>query len=222
MTTPDQPGQPQQRGTSTGPAPDDMQWPAGAAPHTPEELDALLASANRRRSPVYLALVHGANATGEWLRRHWLAVVNGFLATYVGLSVLTPIAFMFGLTGPATAVFRAYRLFCDELPTHSFFIGGYQMCLCVRCTAIYTSMLIAGLFLAFYRKRQHIRALRWWMWGLCMLPMALDGFTQLFGLRESNTGLRLLTGAIFGISTAWFLLPQIQAASEPDPQPARA
>jgi uncharacterized membrane protein len=58
-----------------------------------------------------------------------------------------------------------------------------------------------------------VRALDWRFWVLAMLPMALDGGTQLFGWRESNLGLRLLTGLIFGLATAWFLLPQIEQAS---------
>jgi uncharacterized membrane protein len=47
--------------------------------------------------------------------------------------------------------------------------------------------------------------------------MALDGGTQLFGLRESNVWLRLLTGTIFGVATALFILPQIEkTASDSD------
>jgi uncharacterized membrane protein len=110
-----------------------------------------------------------------------------------------------------------YRFFCDELPTHSFFIFGYQICLCQRCLAIYTSMLLAGITLAFLRKRRSVPNLTWWMWVIAMIPMALDGGTQLFGWRESNVWLRLLTGAIFGIGTAMFLLPQIEkTASDSD------
>ncbi|HEX8034983.1 MAG TPA: DUF2085 domain-containing protein, partial [Ktedonobacterales bacterium] len=124
--------------------------------------------------------------------------------------------------GPASAVFRAYRVVCDELPSHSFFIGGYQVCLCARCLAIYSTMLLAGLSLAFVRRRHLVRSIPWWLWIVAMLPMALDGGTQLFGLRESNVWLRLLTGAIFGLATAWFTLPQIQAAASDEAGSERA
>ena len=178
-----------------------------------EDLEYLLAGISPRRRAFNSAVVGGFHTAGDWLRRHWLGVVNGALATYVGLAVLTPIGFMVGLDGPASAVFRAYRFVCDELPSHSFFIGGYQMCLCARCLAIYSSMLLTGLFLVFMQKRAPVRGITWWMWLLAMVPMALDGGTQLFGLRESNPGLRLLTGALFGIATAMFALPQIAAAA---------
>jgi uncharacterized membrane protein len=43
-----------------------------------------------------------------------------------------------------------------------------------------------------------------------MVPMALDGGTQLFGWRESTWELRTLTGIIFGLGVCWFVLPYIE------------
>jgi uncharacterized membrane protein len=39
------------------------------------------------------------------------------------------------------------------------------------------------------------------------MPMAVDGFTQLFGLRESTWQLRTLTGGLFGLACVWFGFP---------------
>lgn len=168
----------------------------------------------RRRA--FNALVTGAvDATVETLRNHWLAIVNGTLVAFVGLAVLAPIGLSLGITGPSTAVFDAYRIFCAQTPSHSIFINGYQMCLCSRCLAIYSSVLLGGLLLALVRGHRDVRALDWRFWLLAMVPMALDGGTQLFGWRESNLALRLLTGFIFGLATAWFMLPQIEGASGP-------
>jgi len=188
---------------------------------TREEMDYILAGIGPRRKAFNDAVTMGAEFVGGWLRRHWLALVNGVLVTYIGLAILTPVAFAFGLNGPASAVFHLYRFFCDELPTHSFFVFGYQICLCQRCLAIYTSMLLSGLTLALLRKRRDVPSITWWLWVVAMIPMALDGGTQLFGLRESNVWLRLFTGTIFGVGTALFTLPQIEkTAREPDPVPA--
>jgi uncharacterized membrane protein len=170
----------------------------------------------RRRA--FNALVTGAvDGTLDGLRRHWLGIVNGTLIAFVGLAVLAPIGLSLGITGPSTAIFDAYRIFCAQTPSHSLFIGGYQMCLCSRCLAIYSSVLLGGLLLALVRGQRDVRALDWRFWLLAMVPMALDGGTQLFGWRESNLGLRLLTGVIFGLATAWFMLPQIENASGPRP-----
>jgi uncharacterized membrane protein len=157
------------------------------------------------------------------IRRHWLAGVNALLVTLIGLAVLTPVGYAAGLTGASDAVFHAYRFICGQTPSHSFYIFGYQMCLCTRCLAIYSSLLTGGILLALLRQSRHIPSLSWKFWLLAMVPMALDGGTQLVGWRESNLALRLLTGAIFGLATAWFLFPQIEDASRdalPAPAPA--
>ena len=56
--------------------------------------------------------------------------------------------------------------------------------------------------------------LAWQWWAIAMLPMAMDGVTQMLGLRESTLALRLMTGILFGLVTAWFALPQIGGAAE--------
>jgi uncharacterized membrane protein len=185
---------------------------------TREEMEYILSGIGPRRRAFSHALTTGAEFVGGWLRRHWLALVNTALLTYIGLAILTPIGFAVGLNGPASAIFHVYRFFCDELPSHSFFIFGYQICLCERCLAIYSSMLFSGLALVFLRRRNNLPSISWWMWVIAMIPMALDGGTQLFGLRESNVALRLLTGAIFGVGTAIFTLPQIEKAARESDQ----
>jgi uncharacterized membrane protein len=227
-----------EQGRSGGPSPvrDDAATDAGMSEQTRRVMDEArrriearprrgagraLNSFSPRRQAFSAAIINGANGAGEFLRRHWLAVVNGILGTYVGLAVLTPIGYMVGFTGPSSAIFRSYRFVCDQIPSHSFFLGGYQMCICTRCLAIYTTMLLMGLTLAFLRKRTLVRGITWWVWVLLALPMALDGGTQLFGLRESNVWLRLLTGTLFGLGTALFTLPQIQAAASDEPRVVR-
>jgi uncharacterized membrane protein len=181
-------------------------------------MEYILAGIGPRRRAFSHALTSGSEFVGGWLRRHWLALVNTALLTYIGLAVIAPIGFALGLNGPASAIFHVYRFFCDELPAHSFFIFVYHVCLCERCLAIYSSMLLSGLALVFIRKRHNLPSITWWMWVIALLPMALDGGTQLFGLRESNVVLRLLTGSIFGVGTAIFTLPQIEKAARESDQ----
>lgn len=192
---------------------------------TRDELDYVLSGIGPRRRAFNAALVSTADHVSDWLHHHWLGLVNGILGTYVGVAVLTPVAYALGFTGPASAVFRAYRVVCDQIPSHSFFIGGYQVCLCARCLAIYSSILLAGIVLAAVRGARRIPAITWWMWLLAILPLALDGGTQFFGWRESTNGLRVLTGIIFGVGTALFTLPHLEssarAETRPAPQPVR-
>jgi uncharacterized membrane protein len=170
-----------------------------------------------RRLAFSRALVGAVSVVDHWLRRHWLAGVNTLFALFIGVAVAAPIMRAFGLVGPSQSILAGYHLFCAQTPSHSFYIAGHQVCLCARCLAIYSSMLAGGLVLAILRERgQPIRPISFLMWVVAALPMALDGGTQLFGLRESDWFLRLLTGTIFGLATAWFTLPQIhQAADQP-------
>lgn len=183
---------------------------------TPREIEYALAGISPRRRAFNDRFTRLGGDIADWLRRHWLGVVNTVLGSWIALAVLTPVGYGLGLTGPASAVFHAYHFACDELPTHSFFIGGYQVCLCERCLAIYSTILLSGIALSIFRNYRTIRGIDWKGWVLCMLPMALDGGTQFFGWRESSVWLRLLTGAIFGLGTALFTLPQLDAAARDD------
>ncbi|MCL5428675.1 MAG: DUF2085 domain-containing protein [Chloroflexi bacterium] len=102
------------------------------------------------------------------------------------------------------------------------FIGneqvGYKVAFCQRDVAIYGGMLIFGLIFAATRRR--MRSLHWILWILIgCLPIALDGFSQLFSqipgfdfvaFRESTPLLRTLTGFLFGFTTAWFGFPLLE------------
>lgn len=98
---------------------------------------------------------------------------------------------------------------------------GYKMALCERDIAIYGAIFLFGVIFAFTRRR--IKPLHWVLWILIGLgPIGLDGFSQLFSqmewswlmnvlpYRESTPYLRVLTGALFGLTTAWFAYPYME------------
>lgn len=96
---------------------------------------------------------------------------------------------------------------------------GYKVAICERDIAIYGSLILAGLLFHFTGKK--IRQLPWYLWILiAILPIGLDGSSQLFSLggswpgwfpiRESTPMLRTLTGALFGLGTAWYTFPLME------------
>jgi uncharacterized membrane protein len=96
---------------------------------------------------------------------------------------------------------------------------GYKVGLCERDIGIYTGLLIVGisygiLNAALRRRGRQFPRMRWWVYALTVLPIAVDGLTQLFGFRESNWLLRLITGFLFGFSSAWLLYPAIGRAMD--------
>jgi uncharacterized membrane protein len=87
---------------------------------------------------------------------------------------------------------------------------GYKLALCQRDMALYGGLLGAGLLFSLVRGR--LRPLKLWIFGLFLLPMAVDGITQLLFLRESTWPLRVVTGALVGIASVWLLYPHLETA----------
>lgn len=170
---------------------------------------------------------------------HWLAAVNALAALFVVLPFVAPILSAVGLSGPANLIYAAYRSVCHQWAFRSYFLFGsqttysleelgtlvgpertfaflgnpelgYKVAFCERDVAIYLSALLAGLAYAALRPRAG--ALSPSAYLLLLAPIALDGFTQLVGLRESTVLLRTLTGALFGLASVWFIYPRIDQA----------
>lgn len=140
--------------------------------------------------------------------RHWLWLANLIGALFVGLPILAPILESSGHHTLATLIYRPFGLICHQLPERSFHILGYKMAYCERCFAIYTTTLVVGL--AFGRMRKKIRAASLWECALLSVPMAIDGFTQLFGWRQSTWELRVITGSLFAVGVAWLMFPRLE------------
>lgn len=68
-----------------------------------------------------------------------------------------------------------------------------------------------GTVLLFLKK---LRPLNLIWFAVALVPLAIDGATQLTGFRESTNLLRLITGAISGGAIIWFIYPRIWVADE--------
>lgn len=146
------------------------------------------------------------------LSKHWLLLFNLAAGIYAGLPILAPLLEWKGVTFLSRAIYFIYSYFCHQSPSRSFFIFGYQMAYCQRDTAIYTSILAAGLVFALARKKVRPLSPRKMLLGLVLVsaPMVIDGGTQLFLVRESNWWLRTITGALFGAGSTWLVYPYIE------------
>jgi len=252
------------------------------APITKEQLQMTLGAASDRRGQLervggsdYEARVRRGQeiTTGDrvsnWISKHYLALLNLFMALYVGLPFLAPTFMKAGWEIPAKAIYTVYSPLCHQFGFRSFFLFGeqayyplpeagiagmktfdevtgiqslenpnsvtrlearaytgnetvgYKVALCERDVAMYLGILFFGLVYGLTKRR--IPPLHWALWiFLAIGPIGLDGFTQLFSqfnwpwlasilpYRESTPFLRALTGALFGIGTAWFSFPYVE------------
>jgi uncharacterized membrane protein len=194
------------------------------------------------------SILRRLNALEDWAPRHWLALVNAGAAVFAGLPVLAPALMAVGWHAPALLIYSLYRTTCHQWPGRSYFLFGpqlayamedleqsgigmahdflgnaalgFKMAYCERNFAIYTAVLLAGLLYALVRTRA--RPLPWLAFVVLLLPIALDGLSQLVGLRESSWELRTLTGALAGLAGVWLVYPRLDRMLRPAAQPAAA
>lgn len=169
-----------------------------------------------RRRAVDDALMSVADWLVRFAASHWLLAANVIVFLYAFLPFLSPwlqslpndLARGFG-----DAIFAAYSNACHQLPERSWVIFGHQMAYCERDAAIYPAMFLSGIVFALVRGRGgRTPHLGWFTYLALIAPMAIDGFTQLFGLRESTWFLRTITGSLFGAATVWVAYPYLQKA----------
>ena len=104
-------------------------------------------------------------------------------------------------------IYQVYHQICHQLPQRSYFIFGHKMAVCARCFGIYTGFLIGMIIYPFIKKLDDFRTPNKWYLIIALIPMAVDGTTQLIGLRESFNELRFVTGFIAGFVGVFYILP---------------
>lgn len=140
--------------------------------------------------------------------RHWVWLLNTVGFTFAALPILAPVLASRGFQTPANVIYSVFSLMCHQEPERSFFLFGHQLAYCQRDFAIYTGLLALGLIFPLVRSR--VRPMSLWPAILLSIPMALDGFSQLLGLRESTWELRLLTGGLFALAVAGLIFPRLE------------
>ena len=161
-------------------------------------------------SPWERRLVIGADRLIYWLTKHWLFLFNAFLILFLGLAFAAPILQAWGYQGLGGFIFRAYHRVCHQMASRSFFVLGQQVAFCQRDVGEFAGFVLGGLLYALSGRRLRLRNARVYL--VFVLPLAVDGITQIVGWRESTWQLRLSTGLWFGVGTVLFTYPIIARA----------
>lgn len=101
-----------------------------------------------------------------------------------------------------------FRLICHGRIERSLELFGVPMPICARCTAIYLGLLggLAAFWLVRSVSEQTMRRVSL----LAITPLAIDGLTQLTGLRESTNPLRVATGLVAGLAFGIWILSAVE------------
>ena len=168
-------------------------------------------AAGQRTLPVWQRnLVIQADRLVYWLTRHWLLTVNVLLGLFLGLALLSPLLRAWGHESLGEALFGLYGRVCHQRPERSFFVQGEQVAFCQRDVGQYVGLILGGLLYGASGRAWRVGNWRFYL-AVFVLPVAVDGLSQMVGLRQSNWMLRLGTGSWFGAGTAFFAYPLIEA-----------
>lgn len=102
----------------------------------------------------------------------------------------------------------AFRVFCHGIPDRCFVLWGVAMPICARCTAIYIGLFVGLIAFAMmpWMREEPLRVVMF----ASIVPLAIDGITQLIHLRESTNTLRFGTGLIAGLAFGMWVLSAIE------------
>lgn len=151
---------------------------------------------------------HWINRRVDFFLRHWVATASTVATLIVAGAVLIPILAANGFDTLSWLGYSAYRILCPQRPDHSWFIMGEKMGFEQRDTAMFVAGAVAGP-LWIVAKRFGFRSLDGRTVILLQIPILIDVFSQMVGLRDSDGFWRSLTGTISVFAVAGWLYPRI-------------
>ena len=136
-------------------------------------------------------------------------IVFAFTGAIPALILAASAICAWGIAAGASMQWRLlFRFICHGRVERSLELFGVPMPICARCTGIYVGLL-AGL-MAYWLLRSVAEKTMRAVAFVAVTPLAIDGLTQLSGLRESTNELRIATGVIAGIAFGLWILSAVE------------
>jgi uncharacterized membrane protein len=134
----------------------------------------------------------------------------------VGLILSAPFAQAHGHPLFAATIYTAFHFVCHQIPERSFHLAGYQFAVCARCTGLYSGFMVATTFYPLARSlRRTDTPPRIWLL-LAAVPLAIDFSLGYFGIWANTHLSRLLTGALLGAVSVFYIMPGLVQLSASD------
>jgi uncharacterized membrane protein len=142
----------------------------------------------------------------------WLVLVFAALIV-IALIIGAPLALTGHHTSTAFVIYRGFSKVCHQIPERSFYLAGFPLAVCSRCTGLYagfTAALIAYPLCRSFRTTDapHPK----WLF-MAAVPLAIDFGLTFVGLWENTHSSRLITGALLGSVAVFYVMPGIAELS---------
>jgi len=131
----------------------------------------------------------------------------------VSLIVVAPVAAASGHSEIAEGIYRGFGIFCHQRPDRSYFIEGHKLAVCSRCTGLYAGFAFTLLIYPLLRSLRSATTPPRRVLFLAAVPLLVDFSLTFFGIWENTHTSRLLTGALLGSVTVFYVMPGIAELS---------
>jgi uncharacterized membrane protein len=118
--------------------------------------------------------------------------------------VAAPIALYAGHYSLSSLFYATFSMICHQIPERSFYLSGYPLAVCARCTGVYLGFFIG--LLSFTIKPIEVAPPRIWFF-LALVPTLLDWTFDFVGVLENTHLSRGLTGLLPGFVSVYYILP---------------
>lgn len=123
------------------------------------------------------------------------------------LIIAAPFAFHSGHPFIATAIYNSFKPICHQIHERSFYLFGYPLAVCARCTGIYLGLLFGVLSYPIFKRISNYDRPPIWILILSAVPMFIDFSLGFLHIIENTHLSRSITGSIFGFAVAYFIIP---------------
>jgi uncharacterized membrane protein len=136
----------------------------------------------------------------------WLTLLIGSLIFAFSI-IAAPLATSNARPAVAFTIYQAFSHLCHQFPDRSYYIAGYPLAVCARCTGVYFGFAFGVAAYPLMRSlgRTDTPARKWLI--VAALPLAIDFASTFFGLWQNTHTSRLLTGALLGAIAVFYVVP---------------
>ena len=130
-----------------------------------------------------------------------------FVLALVALILAAPLMLAHGHEIAGQVIYQAFSRACHQIPGRSFFIAGYPLAVCARCTGLYMGLAAGVLLFPLMRPlRSAETPARLWL-IIAAAPTVLDFSLGFFAIWQNTHLSRFVTGALLGMVAAFFIVP---------------